>query len=943
MEKDRGRPKAGLAILLSTSLGAKIKSVDNCSHIAMACHIEYGPTQILLVNVYIPPSPKKLELTRTWEELEDYIVMLESRFPKSNLIVTGDFNARLGPDNTTLFASKLWHLEELEDHLNKIDRKSKDNKINLAGICLAQLTSRLALNIINGDPKFERCAEFTYISGSGSSVIDYVLVANHTYKHIENFTTVSRTESDHLPISYIVSLPKAQRLSPQHYLDNSTLDIRRNRLRWDTKKQNKPPATSDPFLLEELGKIIAETESAEEAISKYSHLTEELIVSGKKLVGRFRTQSQGEGTTDTQKECAILKKKLNQIYQSYRAENSQNLPKMYYTIKKQYKAMLVRNKREKMNRRWDALVDASLNNNSKQFWTLVTGMLGTGKTSPKCHIPVQVWEKYFTILYGSNEEIPRREWEENPVISFGSTDAPQWSPVTGREIKSLISSLKNGKAPGPDQIAPEHLKSNISWWTAFLAPLFTHINRTALIPAPWSKSIIIPIYKKGDKNDPANYRPISLLSVVGKLYSRHLYNRLLDWLDSEKIIGEEQAGFRKGRSTIDHCIVLNHLAEKYQKRPYKGLYTAFIDLKAAFDSVPRNLLWQKLQETTIDKRLLWLIKSLYSDTTTQVRCGVQGNLSKPIAVNRGVRQGCILAPILFNLYLNDLAAHVSLPNGHPPKISSTNIPLLLYADDAALISYTMVGLKRVLRAFYEYCEKNQLKINYSKTKIMIFSKKRARHNWYIGENLIQQVSSFKYLGVTFQASGSWGCHQKMAIQNALSSSKAIIRFFYTKGGQYIPAAIKVFQAKVTAQLLYAIPVWITGFSSKAEQVQSGFLRKLFAVPNCVPSAVLRLESGTASLKSTAWRRALGYWIERIYKGPEAGYIYLIQKDLFKSHQIKALNEKFRQLGLSENILRGFEYKKTVKILAERISDIDKQTSMTQARSTCSPLTLGPNI
>ena len=103
------------------------------------------------------------------------------------------------------------------------------------------------------------------------------------------------------------------------------------------------------------------------------------------------------------------------------------------------------------------------------------------------------------------------------------------------------------------------------------------------------------------------YLTVSLLSILGKLYARYRNNRLITWIEEEDILGNEQAGFRKNCSTFDHCIVLNHLAEKYMGCHGNGLFAAFIDLKSAFDSIPRGKLWEKFYSSSIDKRLLYLI------------------------------------------------------------------------------------------------------------------------------------------------------------------------------------------------------------------------------------------------------------------------------------------------------------------------------------------------
>ena len=209
---------------------------------------------------------------------------------------------------------------------------------------------------------------------------------------------------------------------------------------------------------------------------------------------------------------------------------------------------------------------------------------------------------------------------------------------------------------------------------------------TGKFPVAWSEVIVIPVFKKGDRGDPSYYRPISLLSVVGKLCASYLNQKLASWIEDQNILSNEQAGFRKGRSTTDCCIFLSHLAEKYMTSHGNGLITSFIDLKSAFDSVPRDNLWIKLSHTSIGKRLLHLIKSLYQCTTLHVRCGLEGNLKKSISASGGwgggVHQGGILAPMQLNLYLN----YIQL-DFHPPGLAETECPLLCMCMQTMLSCY----------------------------------------------------------------------------------------------------------------------------------------------------------------------------------------------------------------------------------------------------------------
>ena len=179
-----------------------------------------------------------------------------------------------------------------------------------------------------------------------------------------------------------------------------------------------------------------------------------------------------------------------------------------------------------------------------------------------------------------------------------------------------------------------------------------------------------------------------------------------------------------------------------------------------------------------NKRLLYLIKCLYQSTTLHVRCGTEGDLPKPIQANKGVRQGCILAPTLFNLSLNDLLGWCLGTDFHPPRLAEIKCPLLLYADDTVLLSLSKISLKRPIHICMSYCKNNQLVTNFGKTKIMVFAQSVTIRKWTINGTCIEQVKWLKYLGIIFHHKLSWAAHKQSIIQSAEHMQKAILSFFF---------------------------------------------------------------------------------------------------------------------------------------------------------------------
>ena len=182
--------------------------------------------------------------------------------------------------------------------------------------------------------------------------------------------------------------------------------------------------------------------------------------------------------------------------------------------------------------------------------------------------------------------------------------------------------------------------------------LFNAILDTGLIPSAWIEGMIVPIYKnKGDETNAENYRPITLISCFGKLFTAVLNNRLNSYLEDNGLLNEDQAGFRHGYSTTDHIFTLHCLIEllKYQK---KKLFCTFIDFSKAFDLVWRIGLWKKLLDTKINGKFFNVIHNLYHNIKSCIL--LNNEKSSFFSSNCGVRQGENLSPVLFALFLNDL-------------------------------------------------------------------------------------------------------------------------------------------------------------------------------------------------------------------------------------------------------------------------------------------------
>ena len=334
--------------------------------------------------------------------------------------------------------------------------------------------------------------------------------------------------------------------------------------------------------------------------------------------------------------------------------------------------------------------------------------------------------------------------------------------ITQEEIVKVVKSLKNGKAAGIDGINNEYLKCTIDKLAPVYEKLFNLVLSTGDFPKAWAVALVVPIYKsKGDPKNPDNYRGISLLSCLGKVFTAILNTRLSMFADDNCILSENQAGFRKKYSTVDHVFTLKSLIDMYLAQK-KKVFCAFVDYAKAFDSIWRVGLWHKLVQSNISGRVLRVLKNLYSGIKSCVL--LNGSRSDFFSCMTGVRQGENLSPFLFSIFVNDMEEFFAQKGVPYVELQSSDLNcmlklmIVLYADDTVIIAETAAGLQKSLDALQDYCKTWKLNVNISKTKVLIFCKRKvnpANYNFVYGGKAIDLVSEFKYLGVLFHFNGSF--------------------------------------------------------------------------------------------------------------------------------------------------------------------------------------------
>ena len=286
-----------------------------------------------------------------------------------------------------------------------------------------------------------------------------------------------------------------------------------------------------------------------------------------------------------------------------------------------------------------------------------------------------------------------------------------------KELEDACGKLKPGKACGIDDICNEMIISLVNTHPKIVLKLFNEVLQLGEVIPEWVIGLIVPIHKKGPKLETSNYRGITLISCLGKLFLSILNARLLLYTNNQNILAENQLGFVAGNRTSDAHIIINNLVKKICHNKNSKIYSCFVDFKKAFDSIPRDILLKKLTNYGIKGKFFNILRNIY---TSDKACIKLNNLrSESFDLNLGVRQGCILSPLLFNIFLCDLVKKIQSLGGKI-NIGSNSVNSLFWADDLVLLSENEEGLKGMLKILEEYCDENELDINTDENKMYDF-------------------------------------------------------------------------------------------------------------------------------------------------------------------------------------------------------------------------------
>jgi hypothetical protein len=451
--------------------------------------------------------------------------------------------------------------------------------------------------------------------------------------------------------------------------------------------------------------------------------------------------------------------------------------------------------------------------------------------------------------------------------------------ISVEEVEKALTGLHNGRAKGMQGLPSELLRYaklepdpekpppvNV------LAPVLTEVLNAAfqvgVVPAEVNGSLVTPVFKKGDPLCTENYRPIAVTEPIMRLYASILNSRLVKFTEDNNLRAHTQSGFRPKLSTLHSVFALQHFVDRAKADGHQ-LYICFLDLKAAYDTVQRPLLWQVLQRLGVHGPMLAALQSLYKDSGLTIN--INGRYGKTVHSHTGVKQGCPLSPTLFGLYIDGM--HRFLMSSGPLQVPSLSsgvyVPDLAYADDVALMATSPQGLQRLIDLVCEFCAFMGMIVSVAKTKVLVFNIAfPGPFQWTCEGQQLEIVVDFKYLGIVFNALHGMAVTFPTLKKN-MFGAWALLKRQYGRLQclSSVGLMLTAYEACVPPTAAYGCEIW--GFLQFSQQHSAHrlelatshlqMLKEMAGVRTSTPTDILLEELGLQPLQHTWLLRAAKFW------------------------------------------------------------------------------------
>ena len=525
--------------------------------------------------------------------------------------------------------------------------------------------------------------------------------------------------------------------------------------------------------------------------------------------------------------------------------------------KKKYKDLCRKKKRCYENKKFNQIENLR-KRKPKDFWKFFKKKSSHNVSS----VSLEEFHEYFSTLGDDIFQCENDEAEmfcstnnfDDDNCCFDELD----SPISCQEVLQAVKKLKAGKSPGCDCLLNEYFIESCDILVSHLCDIFNAILSSGYFPDKWMDGVLIPVFKKGDTNCARNYRGITLVSCMSKLFTTILNNRIEMFCVTNDKISDAQFGFKRGHSTVDAMFILLSIIQKRLIEKQR-LYVCFVDLKRCFDSINRNALWYKLYKTGIQGRLLRVIRDMYSKVRSCVKqCN---SFSEYFEYAVGLRQGEVISPILVSLFMEDLELFLQKDVNSGLLIDDIVLIILLFADDMAVIGRSVEELQESLNLLHTYCNTWGLEVNTEKTKIVVFRKrgqKRIDEIWTYNGDILDIVDDFNYLGTIFNYTGSFTKNQDHVVGKSLKALNALL-YNCSKIKLKPKLLCQLFDSFVGSILGYSSELWGFTKCKEIERIHLKFLKRILGVKRNTSSMSVYGELGRYPLYISRYVRIIKYW------------------------------------------------------------------------------------
>ena len=836
----------GVAIILNNKSAKALIEWKPISERIIRARFDSKFCKLTFIQVYAPTNDKDDDTK------EDFYNLLNNEIRKTPkhdmLMVGGDFNAKIGQDRRGFEnAMGTEGIGERNDNGNRLLECCINNELVVTGTLFPH----------------KNIHKLTWTSPDGRTrnMIDHILVNRKWIKSVRDTRAYRGADvgSDHNLIICSVKLslkavPKiGESLRKVYCIDK--LKDRQIKQEFSLKLKNRfsilEDTTDEEHEVESTWKIIKDN---------YNKTAEEVL--------GYRNRDRKDWISDQTWQKIEDRKKIKAKMNTAKSDRLRDRLKDQYSAKdKEVKKSAKEDKNKYVEELAVKAQEASERGDLRKMYQITKLLSGKNKSHSQT-----VKDKDGKVLTAEREVInrwkthfeevlnrPEPEIKANPAQNIElniNTDPP-----TEIEVKSAIQSLKLNKSPGGDQISAEMLLADLNTSTKVLTDLLNKIWKNEKLPEDWVKGIIIKLPKKGDLSVCDNWRGIMLLSIPSKVLCKVLLARVDETIDGK--LREEQAGFRKGRGCVDQIFTLRNIIETCSEWN-TPLYINFIDFQKAFDSIHRNTLWKILRSYGIPIKLVNIISKFYENF--QACVAVDNTTTEYFKIGTGVRQGCILSPLLFLLVIDWVMCNT---NDRPRGLQFGVLGVLEdldFADDLAMLSSSPAKLQTKTDRLVKFAKQVGLFVNIKKTEVMAIGKALDVAIKIEGEDL-KEVNKFTYLGSVISNEDRAKADINTRINKARNAFKSLQNIWKSKKIS-LKTKIKVYSSNVKTVLLYGSECWrvITTEMNKLNSFHNDCLRKICRIfwPNKISNADLYTKTKEKDIESQITTRRLR-WLGHVLR------------------------------------------------------------------------------